>query len=150
MSGGIAGQSREWTMRAWRFSTGPRTNALSSKSVANMPETSESGIGGFVICMKPWWGKRLSRQGVEPVVEIADDQGRQVGRLAKKGVIEQVPDLPVPLALGQTQVPVHWIHRPLRRLDHHDLGAARLSFPEAERDLVTSGRNGQRESIRLP
>ncbi len=72
-----------------------------------------------------------------------------MGRLAKKGVIEQVPDLPVPLALGQTQVPVHQMHRPLRRLDHHDLSAARLSFPEAERDLVTD-RNGQRESTRLP
>ena len=31
MVGGVAA-SREWTIRAWRISTGPRTNALSSEA----------------------------------------------------------------------------------------------------------------------
>ena len=45
--------------------------------------------------------KRTSSQCVEPVVEVADDQGRQMGRLAEEGVLEQVARLPVPFALGK-------------------------------------------------
>ena len=66
-------------------------------------------------------GERASSECVEPVVEVADDQSRQVSRLVKEGVLEQVLYLPVPLALGEAQVPVHQMERPLGRLDHGEL-----------------------------
>ena len=65
--------------------------------------------------------ERAFCQRVEPVVEIADDHRRQMGRLVEEGVVEQVPDLPVPLALGQAQVPVDQVQGTLRRPDDRHL-----------------------------
>ena len=47
-------------------------------------------------------GKLVPGQGVEPIVEVADDQGREAGRLLERGVPEQVMDLPVPLVLSES------------------------------------------------
>ena len=81
-------------------------------------------------------GERPGRQRVPPVVEVADDQGRQVGRLAEQVVLQEVSDLPVAFALGQAEVPVDQVQGPLRRLHDHALGAARLLVPQPQRELV--------------
>ena len=90
-------------------------------------------------------GERAAGQRVEPVVEVADDQGRQMRRLAKLRMLEQVPHLPVPFAFGQAEMPVHQVERSLRRLDHGELCTARLASPATQRDLVRRAERPARE-----
>jgi hypothetical protein len=88
---------------------------------------------------------RTLGQRVEPVVEVADDQGWQVGRLAKQGVVEQVPGLPVPLPLRQAQVPVDEMDEALRCFDDHDLGATGFFPVVAERNLMADPKRPARQ-----
>ena len=46
-------------------------------------------------------------QFVAPVIEVARDDGGQMGGLAEQVVLEQVPSLPAPLLFCETEVPVH-------------------------------------------
>ena len=99
--------------------------------------------------MEPVVGERSVRQGVPPVVEVADDQGRQgLARGAEEGVVEEAADLPVPLVLEQAEMPVDQAEPPFRGLDDRDLGPARLPAPEPERDLVqVAGRPARQDEV---
>ena len=82
--------SGEWTIRAWRTSIGPRANALSSETTGEVGRERAEPRPGRGHLVEPVAGERAVGQGVAPVVEVADDQGRQVGRLAEERVLEQV------------------------------------------------------------
>src|SRR5437764_6645864 len=62
------------------------------------------GLGRLVELMA---GENTVRQGVAPVVEITDDQRRQLARLLKEMVPQQVVGLPMAFLLRKTEVPVH-------------------------------------------
>ena len=80
--------------------------------------------------------RREGRGGerVAPVVEVAHDhRGMRVGR-AKEHVAEQPSHLPLPLLLGEPEVRVHEMQPALRRIDHEQLRAPRLSRVVAQAD----------------
>src|SRR5271167_4162290 len=51
--------SREWTIRTWRISTGPRTNALSSEASGQYAGNERNRDRGVVTCAKPGRGNLL-------------------------------------------------------------------------------------------
>ena len=71
-------------------------------------------------------GKRPAAERIAPVIRVAGDYRGQMSRLAKQRVFEQMPDLPVPFALRQAQVPVDQVKGPLGRIDDGDLRTAGL------------------------
>ncbi len=90
-------------------------------------------------------GKRPRRQRVSPVIAVAGDQRRQMGRFAKQRVFEQVSRLPVPFPFGQAQVPMHHAKGSLGRIDHRDLCAPRLAAAMTQRNLMLGDKRPTRE-----
>src|SRR5436190_251385 len=84
-------------------------------------------VGGWLgRLVKLMVGENTFRQGVAPVVEITDDQRRQLARLLEEMVSQQVVDLPMAFLLRKTEVPIHQMKRALRRIHDHELSSRRL------------------------
>jgi hypothetical protein len=75
------------------------------------------------------------RQRVSPIVEVAGNQGGQVGMLSEFGVVQQMTHLPAPLPFSQSQVPIDQVQRPGWSVNHNELCPARLSLAVPQRHV---------------
>ena len=97
-------------------------------------------------CAKPCRANGPAASVLRQSLRVAGHEHRQLAGLAKQRMREQVVHLPVPLLLGQAQVPVHELQRTLGRVDHGQLRAARLLAPQPQRDLMARVKRPPRQN----
>ena len=113
--------SREWTIRACRTRTGPRTNSLSSEPSGSQAGKLRNREIGAVASRKPRSPSMPRASVLRQSFVVADDHRRQMGRLLKQMMPQQMLDLPMPLALVQPQMQIDQMQRPLGRFDDGQL-----------------------------
>src|SRR5262245_44260701 len=73
---------------------------------------------------------------IPPVVKVAKDERRQVCRLTKKVMCQEVAHLPVTFAFGESEMPVDQMQVSFGRSHDDHLGAARLFEFSPDGDLM--------------
>ena len=73
---------------------------------------------------------------IAPIVRVAGDDRGEAVAFGKKPVGEQVGDLPLAFALGESEVPIDEMDGSEWRVDDDDLSAAGLFLPATQRNMM--------------
>ena len=88
--------------------------------------------------------ERPGGERIPPVVEVSDDERWQSSRFPEQVVLDDMPRLPVPLLLGQSEMQVCQMQRANGRFNHDQLSTAWLALMPRHGNLVMASKRPAR------